>query len=212
MRRPTRDVFELGEEQLLDEPAVELAGAEDPSPPPPGDGPADEERGSVRAAERPVSAKPGDSRPPILAVTKERAGIAAGAVAALAISFVLVLSRPEDQALTERKELDGPAEERRRASIADARLERADRQSAGPRGSGVRSDLDDEPAQRAESRVANSTSVESQDEPINVAAAPATPAPAPAPTPEPAMPAPASSETGSRSLSRREVIAREFGP
>lgn len=206
MRRRSDDVFELGEEQLLDEPAVELSDAEDPPAPHPyGGGPADEERGPEGTAVG--MADP--ARPPILAAIRGRGATGVGAALAAVAMAALVLTQvsPGVKSGDRPEATTGDQEAPPRISGPRSRHAReVKRVAARGRGSGR--------SQRAERRtVAKHSAVtgrrevpdETQRPPKAVAPAepPATPAPAPELAPVPEAPA---------AMSRGEIFAREFGP
>ena len=213
MRRRSRDVFELGEEQLLDEPAVELSDAEAPlAIPPTGGGPADEERGPDLAVADDGAAGPG--RPPILGAIRRAGSIRSAAGAALIVGVLtfaatqlLADSTDESAAPKARPErVNAPARisTQARNAAADARP-RAARERPRERGPEVSNRTSRQEAKRP---------VPPRVEPVGEDASAAM-APAPAavsPTPSRSQPETYVPSAETTSLSRGEIIYREFGP
>ena len=214
MRRRSGDVFELGEEQLLDEPAVELSDAEDPlAIPPDGSGPADEERGPAPAVAEVHTAETG-RRPLILDAIGRASSIRSAAALALCVvvaaMVATVLSADSDETSTAGKP-DGPTTLRtqiaaprpgtaagqrrpeRRLRMKEVQPEKADRASGA----------EPKPTQPAPSGAGRHRA-----DPVPAQAPAAAPAPAPAPAPS----EPVAAEPSPEPISRGEILYREFGP
>lgn len=216
MRRRSGDVFELGEEQLLDEPAVELSDAEDPlAIPPDGGGPADEERGSAPASAEAHAARPG-RRPLILDAIGRAGGIRTAAALALFFGVVAMVAaalsaesdeasvpkRPEGRA-TLRSEIAAPR------PVSDAGRRRPERR-IGAR-TAQRGKVDRAPEaepKRVQAAPSDAGRVSPDPGPVSVQA----PNPAPVPSPAPAPSEAASAKPTPEPLSRGEILYREFGP
>ncbi len=218
MRRRERDVFELGEEQLLEEPAVELAEAEGPSVTPPTRGPESEARGSEDLRPGARSRLRSLPRVPGLDTSFLRGRVVAGVgVLALGGAAFAVLSGAPDEGEVEstpapkapqvsggparelRKRVASkpgsrPARERRRVERRqDRRSEqqrRASTDRARPKGRG---------GSKAE------TIVPPQPEPVSPVPASPSPSVPPATVPSEPAPAPGPIDAG------RGLIEREFG-
>lgn len=216
MRRRSGDVFELGEEQLLDEPAVELPDAEDPlAIPPDGGGPADEERGSAPASAEDGAARPG-GRPLILDAIGRAGGIRTAAALALCVGFVAMvaaaLSAHSDQASAPKKP-EGRATLRTeiaaRRPLSDAGRRRPERPIRARTAQRERMDRASETEpKRAQAAPSDAGRLSPEPGPNSVQA----PNPAPVPTPAPVPSETAAAEPTPEPLSRGEILYREFGP
>lgn len=212
MRRRSSDVFEFGDEQLLDEPAVELSDAEDPlTIPLAGCGSADEEKGPAGGAGGDARTQP--CRPPILDVIRGRLRLGAGiAIAAVASAAALLLAQLPSGSDPERDPGAASGGERTLARIngsSRSRTEASRSKSAPRRQRSLHPKPAPEPAlvEREPRPVGPAVAFEGED-----------PLGAEAPTP---MAASAPSDLRSDSgvdpelhsgMSRGEILAREFGP
>lgn len=214
MRRRSGDVFELGEEQLLDEPAVELSDAEDPlAIPPDGSGPADEERGPAPAVAEVHTAETG-RRPLILDAIGRASSIRSAAALALCVvvaaMVATVLSADSDETSTAGKPegrttlrtqiaaprpgtAAGQRRPERRLRMKGVQREKADRASGA----------EPKPTQPAPSGAGRHRA-----DPVPAQA----PATAPAPAPAPAPSEPVAAGPSPEPISRDEILYREFGP
>lgn len=217
MRRRQQDVFEFGEEQLLDEPAVELMDAGEPlASPPPGGGSHDEADGSGEWPGGAGGVREVEPRAHRLAAKRTTAFAAmAVALAAVAIGIRVVSDGtpgPEVESMAEPLQMTvdpgrgtavadragvRPSAQSRRSSLRRPRQERAgDARDSSERNG--RSERDGHPAPAP----ATSVPASPPPAPSGITSPITSPAPAPAPSVEPPTP----------SNAGPAVIEREFGP
>jgi hypothetical protein len=203
VRRRNRDVFELGQEQLLEEPAVELVEAEGPPVPPPADGPATEAaepENSREGSQESVRVRP---RVPSLGRLSPNHRVVASALTSLALGgAVLVGAR---QAL----KVDGPIAR----APEDSRRDR-DRQVATAPGGPARKAPARSP-RGADDRV-EAAPLSANEQPTSGAVAgtaDAESAPVPGYAPVASPPASETTPPSERpQVASPELVAREFGP